>query len=231
MKNETKQITKYYVGALALQMAAVAVCIGCHRLFIHIGGQIAAPELINGELTSPTVGRCIYVFLAGIAFLILTILASRSAGKGKTFRAFAFGFFAGIFLWQSIGEDAWHFSLGGMHFACLESISVLPFAILFVLMLCYCARRKALDWGVWCTALSFAVNWFGHFVLIGVYPMVASLIEKSLWCKCVGVILGGSLIIAGVICGVKKSKTGKERMLSAILTYHGLGILMSGIMA
>jgi len=219
-----------YWGAFSLLFAATAVCIACHRLFIHFGGQIAAPELINGEMTDPTVGRCIYVFVAAVAFLVLTVFSSHLAGKGKEFAAYALGIPAGIFLWQSIGEDAWHFSVEGVHFVCLESITVLPLAIVFLLLLYYCARRRIMDWGVLCVLLAFSINWYGHYVLIGIYPIFASMVEKVLWCRFVGIVLGTIFIVAGFICGVIKSRSRKEMMLSAMMTYFGVGVMLFGIM-
>jgi len=228
--SDKKSRSVCYWEALFLLFASTVVCIVCHRLFIHRGGQIAVPELINGEMTDPTVGRCIYVFVAAAAFLVLTVFASRLAGKGKEFAAYALGAPAGTFLWQSIGEDAWHFSVEGVHFVCLESVAVLPLAILFLLLLYCCARRRILDWGIRCALLSFSINWYGHYVLLGIYPLFAEMVEKAIWCRYVGSVFGVIFITGGMICGVIKSKSRKEMMLSAMMTYFGVGVMIFGMM-
>lgn len=219
-----------YWGAFFMQFLAVGVCIGFHRLFIHMGKQIASPEMINGEMSDPTIGRMIYAFISFLLFVGLTVLASKLNKKGKEFLAFSSGVFAGIFLWQSIGEDAWHFSMNGMHFACLESIQVLPLVILFVLFMLYCAKHNSLDFGLWCSVLSFATNWLGHYILIGIYPIVMDVIDEKMWCKIIGIIIGILAFATGIFLGLKKSKTNKQMMLSSILTYYGVGVLMFGIM-
>jgi len=228
--NQKKQIWAYYWRAFLLQFLALGVCIGFHRLFIRLGPQLAAPELVYGEMTDPTVGRIVNVFAAALASVILTMLASGMEKKGKDFAAFSLAVPAGIFLWQSIGEDAWHFSVNGVHFVSLESISALPLAVLFVLFLLYCAVHRTLNWGILCAILSFAVNWLGHYVLMGVYPLVESCVELTVWCRCVGFGLGIIAILGGILCGVKISQSNRQRMLSAILTYYGVGVMVFGIM-
>ncbi len=230
MKSSTKPLLRYFVGAFFIQFGVMGVCIPLHRIFIRIGEPVAVAEQVAGAMTNPTVGRLMFSLLSALAFILLTALASARARAGKDYAPFIFGSLAGTFLWQSIGEDLWHFSVGGEHFVVLESISALPLVILFLLALLYCARNRSLDWGVWCAVLGFAVNWLGHYVLEGVYPLVAPLCPEALWYRCVGLGLGSALLILGVYLGVKKAKAPRQWMLCSILCFFAVAVLAFGLM-
>lgn len=225
-----KPVLKYFAGAYLVQFAILGICMFLHRSTVSLGRMLQRPELVCGELTKPTMGRLVCAIVVALLFFALTALASKQAKSGKDYAPFVLGTFAGTFLWQSMGEDMWHFSVDGVHFVQLESISVLPLVLTFVVALVYCAKQNALDWGVWCTVLSFAVNWLGHYVLEGVYPLFASLCTKPQWYRGTGLLLGSSLLLIGIVLGIKKSRMPRQWMLSAILCYYATAVLAFGLM-
>jgi len=229
MNSEKHPVWKYYVLPFLIQFGVLGVCIPLHRIFIRIGPSLGIPEMIGMELTDPTAGRLAYAVLSAVAFVVLTLLASKKAVNGGVYAPFVLGMFAGTFLWQSIGEDLWHFSVAGVHFVSPESIAVLPLVILFCLAMVYFRKRGALDWGVWCAVLAFAVNWLGHYVLLGIYPLVGGMFEINAWCRGVGIALGCTLLAVSLLLGPRKEKAPKERMLLAILGYYAVAVLAFGM--
>ena len=228
MRNRMKVLKEYVLPFLG-QYVVLIICMVLHRLFVGQGSLIAEAELVGDEMSSPTVGRLIYAILSFTMFVVLTILSSGQAKKGKEILPFWLGMFAGTFLWQSIGEDLWHFTLDGVHFVQLESITVFPFAILFILFLVYVLRNHSLDWGVLCVVLSFACNWMGHYVMLGTYPFVSEFVEPAVWYRSVGCCVGVATLLIGLYCGIKKADTRKKRLLSAILSYIAVAVIVFGI--
>jgi len=229
LKFEKKEKLTYFLLPFLIQFGVLGVCIPLHRIFIHIGPFLGETELIGMEMTNPTAGRLIFGILAFIAFIILTLFASQKAKKGSELFSFVLGMFAGVFLWQSIGEDLCNFSVNGIHFVSLESITVLPLVILFLLAMAYFWKTESLNWGVCCSMLSFSVNWLGHYVLVGVYPLASGLCDINLWCRCVGITLGPVLFVISLILGLGKGKKSKERMRAAILAYYSIVVLVFGM--
>lgn len=225
-----REIIREYVLPFLGMFVVLGVCIFLHRNFISLGAILGPEEMVGEEMSSPTMGRLFFAVFSFLGFAVLTAISHDIGKRGKVFPSFWCAMFAGTFLWQSIGEDLWHFTVDGVHFVQLESISVLPFAILFGMLLFYILRHEALGWGIQCTLLSFACNWLGHYILLGVYPLVSSLIDVNAWCKLVGIGAGSILTILGVYLGVCKSRNTKERLLSVILTYYGVAVLVFGIM-
>jgi len=218
MNDERKQRVKYYLLPFIIQFGVLFVCIPLHRIFIHIGPVLGNPEMVGMEMSDPKLGRLVFAVISFIAFALLTCFASQRSEEKNGLVSFILGAFAGTFLWQSIGEDLWHFSVNGMHFVFLESITVLPLVLLFIPALVFLWKSASIDWGVWCSMLTFGVNWLGHFVLIGIYPLFSGLCEINLWCRIVGISLGVLLMAVSFITGLGKGKNPKERMLSAILS-------------
>lgn len=221
---------KYFAKAFLSQYVVLIICLFLHRTIVALGGLIEVSEQVGGEISKPTAGRLIFALCAAAAFFILSFLASEKSKEGKIFTSFILGAFAGTNLWQCIGEDLWHFSIGGEHFVTLESVSVLPLVIVFIASLLYFWRNNSLDWGIWCVVLAFAVNWLGHFVQLGTYPFFKWLCDETTWCMISGAGLGTILIIVSVYLEAKKAKTEKQTILTAILCYYATAILAFGIM-
>lgn len=234
MKEDKEQKRKFIIQEYVLpffgMFAVLCVCIILHRLFIHRGVMIGPEEMIGTEMSSPTIGRLIFAVLSFMAFTVLTIISQIISKKGKIIPSFWLSMFAGTFLWQCLGEDMWHFSVDGVHFVQLESISVFPIVVLFLLFLFYSVRYEALGWGIQCTVLAFACNWIGHYVLLGIYPFVSPFVSQKIWCKSVGLSVGPVLFFLGIFLGISKTKNTKERLLAVILTYFSVAVFAFGMM-
>lgn len=219
-----------YLVPFLLQYGILIVCLMLHTAFVSKGPLLGAEVMVGDEMSSPTAGRLFFAVAAFITGIIFTSRASSEAGEGKTYVPFFFGMFAGTFFWQALGEDLWHFSVNGVHFVQLESVSVFPLVVVTVLFVIYAVRREILDWGVWCALLSFLCNWFGHYIMLGTYPFVAKYFETSVWNRGVAWISGIFLAILGVYLGIFSAKDRKGRMFAAIVTYIATGILAFGLM-
>lgn len=143
---------------------------------------------------------------------------------------FFMGLFAGTFLWQSIGEDLWNFSVNGINFVQLESVSVFPIFVMTILFAAYAAKNHALDFGMWCVLLGFFCNWAGHYVMLGTYPFVAPYFEEAVWNKGIAYISGAILGVIGIYLGICAAKDRKGRLFAAIITYIATGIIAFGMM-
>ena len=220
---------KEYLFPLLAQYVILLVCINLHRLFVSKGAYVCAKAMVGDEMSSPTAGRLIFCCLTFAGAVLLTISASRIAKKGQEYLPFFLGLLAGTFLWQSIGEDLWNFSVNGMNFVQFENISTLPVFILTILFMIYAAKNHALDWGVWCSLLGFMCNWLGHYVMTATYPFVAAHFEESAWNRGIACVCGSALILLGIYLGVFSAKDRKGRLLASIVTYIATGIIAFGI--
>lgn len=220
-----KEVLKDYLLSIVLELAVLGALMGFCALFIYRGRLLGEEQLVGSETASPTAGRLIYMFLSLIAGLGLGIAASGYAKADKDRAGFWCGFCAGILLWQAAGEEAWHFSVQGIHFVQLESIAAFPLVILFVLLLVYGYRRRAFDWGVWCLLVSFACNWLGHYVTIGIYPFFADLVESRRWNVCSGSFCGAVMLLASIRYLRRHGDSLKGRLFASLLTFIAIGIV------
>ena len=221
---------KEFLIPLVLEYVVLLTCIRLHRLFIYRGALLGDPVMVGDEMSSPTVGRLAFCILSFLAAVILSALASRKAKAGDAFVPFLYGSFAGTFLWQSLGEDAWNFAVDGVHFIQFESVSVFPLVPVVVLFLIYAVRNDSLDWGIWCTLFSFLTNWWGHYVMLGTYPFVSAFFEESAWNRGISSVSGILLLLLGLYLCLCSAKDSKGRIFSAIVTYAATGILAFGMM-
>lgn len=219
-----KEFLLDYLLSLVLELVILFGLMAFCALFIGKGALIGEPKLIGDEMSSPTAGRLVYLFLSFALFLALCITASRFAKAGKDVPAFWCGYASGILLWQSIGEEAWHFSVGGINFVKLESIAAFPVVLLFAALLLYAHRHRSFNWGIWCMIFSFACNWLGHYVTVGLYPFVENLFAPRTWNVWAGSIGGGLMFVFSIIYLITHAKTRKGRMFASMLTYISIGI-------
>lgn len=220
---------KEYFLPFLVQYVILVAWIELHALFIGQGPYIGEQIMVGDEMSSPTAGRLVYCLIAFAGALIFALTASKMAKKGREYMPFFLGVISGTFLWQSIGEDLWHFSVNGINFIQLESVSVLPVFVLTILFVIYAAGNKILDWGMWCSLLGFLCNWFGHYVMLGTYPFVASYFSESVWNRCAGCVSGSILLLIGIYLGVCSAKDRKGRLFASIVTYIAIGIIVFGI--
>ena len=222
-------LKEYFLPFLS-QYAILLICIRLHRVFVSKGAFVCAETLVGDEMSSPTVGRLVFCILAFVGAVLLTMAASDAAKKEKEYKPFFLGLFAGTFMWQSIGEDLWNFSVNGINFMQFESVSVLPVFVITMLFVVYAVKNEVLDWGVWCALLGFLCNWLGHYVMLGTYPFVAAYFEESVWNRGIAYVSGGILALTGIYLGVCSAKDRKGRLFASIVTYIATGIIAFGIM-
>lgn len=220
----------HFLYAFLIQVGLLLVCMRTHRTCIGLGNELAHSETVRGQLTNPTLGRFIFMLVAFVLFAFLTFFAEKISQKGKIYLPFALGTLAGTFLWQAIGEDAWHFSMDGIYMVQLESIEVLPLAILFLIAFFCLCKKQILGWGVWSMLLSFGTNWMGHYVLECMGVPFKSFIPENIFMICIGCGLGSVLFVLGLIYGLKKGKTVKQRFEMAVLCYFAMALIAFGIM-
>lgn len=115
-KMTKKEFFLDYLLTIVLELVVLFGLMAFCSLFIGRGALLGTPELVGDELSSPTLGRLVYMLLSFILAFVLTVLASSFAKKDRDVPAFWCGFAAGILLWQAVGEEAWHFTVGGIHF-------------------------------------------------------------------------------------------------------------------
>lgn len=224
-----RELLLEYLVPLLAEFLILAVCISFFYLFYDLGPMIEEPSLVGEALTKPTLGRLAFGIAALLLWFIFTLVASKSAKKERHYTSSFLGFAAGILLWQFVGEISWHYSVGGVHFVPLESVTTLPLAILFVLLLIYGKKHHSFDWGVWCMLLSFAFNWMGHYVMEGTYPFVESMVDQHTWYVCTALVFGLCGLILSIIFLLFRARTVRGRLLASMLTYISIAVIAFGV--
>ena len=233
-RGRDRLLLREYALPTLLQFGVLFLAIAVHGFFIELGPMLQPVTEVGGELTSPTAGRFSYMLAALTCGLILACLNREFPRKGPARDGIAFwrGIAAGTLLWQSIGEDSWHFGalLDGraLQFVRLESASSLFMLIGFAALL-FCIRNRA-NFGMRVTMLCFFYNWLGHFVMIGTYPFASPWLAERAWNLLSGGIVGAVLAICGLYRGIRRAESVWERLLASMMTYIGLGIIALAIM-
>lgn len=212
-----------YLLSIVLELVILFGLMAFCSLFIYKGELVQTSELVGDEMSSPTTGRLIYMILSFVLALLLCIAASECSKRDKDIPAFWCGYASGILLWQALGEEAWHFSISGIHFVQLESIASFPVVLMFIGLIVYGSKHGSFDWGIWCMILSFACNWLGHYITVGLYPFVESLIESHTWNVLAGSIGGAAMFIISILYLLFRAVTRKDRMFASMLTYIAIG--------
>ena len=228
IRSTPKEIVCEYFLPLLAEFGILILCIFPFRLFKKIDVLIQEPSLVGNDLNDPTVGRLVFGIMAIVLWFIFTWFASKAAEKDKHYSSSFLGFTAGILLWQFIGEISWHYSIDGVHFVPLESITTLPIACLFILLLIYGKKHHSFDWGTWCMLLSFAFNWMGHYVMEGTYPFVASFVDQHTWYVGASLVSGICGFVYSIIFLLFRAKTRRGRILASMLTYISIGVIAFG---
>lgn len=235
-KSTAREILKECIlpmgGILLITVALVAI----FYLFLYLGRDMAPVipiHIDDGETVDPNPMRLAFMLTAFVAAFLLAGVANRKSKAGKMFPALWIGYAAGTLLWQSVGECAWHFSIAAddylMCFPHIEGASALFLVAISVILLVYCYRHRVFSWGLWVFILSFVGNWFGHFVMIGTYPLVHTMIEEELWFKIIGLILGGLTCTAALLLAHFAARDTKARLCCCLMLYFGLGIIATGV--
>ncbi len=229
IKSNFTEIKKEYLLPLLLEAVILGVFILVFKLVVDLGPLVDEVRIIENEATSPTLGRLIYGIFSFFGFLVFTKLSISTYKKENVICSFYCGFIAGMLLWQAVGEIAWHFSVGGINFVQLESVAVLPFAVLFLMLLIYAVKLRSFMWGVLTMLLSFAANWYGHYVSLGFYPFVKDFLSERTWNVGVSLIAGIPFFAYSVYYLLFKANDVKTRLLASLMTFIALGVIGFGI--
>ena len=229
IRSTRKEIVLEYLLSIVAEFVILACCIAPFRLFRLLDVMVSEPAMMGDEMTQPTIGRLIYGIIAFVLWFVLSCIASNAAKKDRHYTSSFVGFAAGILLWQFIGEISWHYSIGGVNFVPFESITTLPMAFLFILLMIYGKKNHSFDWGIWCMLLSFAFNWMGHYITMGTYPLVEPFIDQHTWYVRVSTVVGICGFVYSIIFLLMRAKTRRGRILASMITYISIGILVFGI--
>ena len=225
-------------GALPLAglLVITGILVAVFAVFIHFGSgldPVIPPHLDDGEAVDPSPTRLAFMCLAFVCAFLFGWLACRKGREGKILPAFWLGYTGGTLLWQSVGECAWHFSIVSedylMCFPHIEGASAIIMVIVVSILLVYCYQRNAFDWGVWVFVLSFIGNWFGHFVLIGTYPLLSGTMEEEVWFKGAGLVIGIASILAALLLNYHSARSRQARLCCCLMLYFGIGIIVTGV--
>ena len=217
-------------------LGITAGLVGIFYLCLTLGADmkpVIPVHVDDGETVDPNPMRMAFMLTGFVLSFVLAFLADRKGKTGKLLSAFFIGYAGGTLLWQSMGECAWHFSIEGedylMCFPHIEGASAIFLVILTTILLVYCYYRHAFTWGVWVFVLSFVGNWFGHFVLIGTYPLVHTMLEEEVWFKGAGAVLGTLTCLAAILLEIYAARDTKARLCCCLMLYFGIGIIVTGV--
>lgn len=217
-------------------LGITAVLVGLFALCMYLGSgmePVIPIHMDDGETVDPNPMRMVFMLAGFVMSFVLAFFADRKGKMGQILPSFFVGYAGGTLLWQSVGECAWHFSIEGddylMCFPHIEGASAIFMVIITTILLVYCYKRQAFSWGIWVFVLSFVGNWFGHFVLIGTYPLVHSLMEEELWFKAAGAILGVLTCLGALLLNIYAAKDTKARLCCCLMLYFGIGIIITGV--
>lgn len=232
----TRQALKEGVLPLGWILLITAGLVALFAAFISAGHgmePMVPLHMDDGEEVDPSPMRFAFMCIAFVAAFVFAWAATKAGRKGKTMAAFLLGYTAGTLLWQSIGECAWHFSITAedylMCFPHIEGASSLFFVIIFIISIIYCYKRNAFDWGVWVSVLSFAGNWLGHFVLIGTYPLVHTLLSEAAWFRGAGAAIGIPAVLFSLYLNFFAARSKKARLCCCLALYFSLGVIVTGV--
>lgn len=226
-KPEKKMVITLLLATL-VEVIAFGIACPLHSVFSHMGPLLQNVVDVAGENSEPTVGRLVFGIVTFILGLGLPFLANYFNKKDKELLGFGLAFLSGVLLWQSIGECFWHFQIGGVQIVRIESIQSLPFVIVFVILLIVSGFFSNKNFALWVCVLSFACNWLGHYITLGLYPIVSSGVDWKVWCYTMSGVVGGLATIGGVILSLFCPKTKKGVYLASMLLFIGLGVIYFG---
>ena len=109
-----KKIIFEYLLPILIQLAVFPVLMFIHNPVVRSGSLIQPAEEVCGAMSMPTVGRLVYLLIEPILIAVAIYFANYFDKKNKDIFCFICADVAGIILWQFLGEDFWHFSIGGI---------------------------------------------------------------------------------------------------------------------
>ena len=223
-----KKLVLWLLLALAIEVIAFGLVVPLHSVFSHMGPLLQARVDVAGEMSEPTVGRLVFgivTFVLGITVIPIANLLNK---KDKDIFGFGLAFLSGVLLWQSIGECLWHFQIGGVQLVRIESIQSFPLVIVFTILLIVCGLFFNKNFALWIAVLSFACNWLGHYITIGLYPLVSSGVDWKVWAYTMSGVIGGVATLVGLMLSLFFPKNKKGVYLASMLLFIGLGVIYFG---
>ena len=230
IRSTRREIVREYLLPLLAEFLILVVSMAAFMFSVRLGPMIQEQAVVGDSVTMPTAGRFVFGIVALIMWFVFSWTASKAAKEDRHYASSLFGFSAGIFLWQFIGEITWHFSVGGVHFVPFESVTTFPLACMVILLMVYGKKHHSFDWGIWCMLLSFVMVWMGHYVMEGTYPFVESLVEERTWSVCTSITSGTLGLIFSIVFLLFRVKTRRGRILASMVTYISLGVLAFGLL-
>ena len=197
------------------QLALLYVLMQLHGWIVGRGMLLAPFYAYGSEIARMTVGRLSCLLLAPA---LAAVLLWRS--RGET-RDFWFGLTAGHLLWQALGEDLWQLSFAGSSLLRLEDPAALPAILAWTLL--YAVSARLLPFRLRCAALSFALDWWGHFLLFFAYMPAVPGVPPELRLRCAGILCGAGLL-AWSFLRLKKADSSAAERLASPLAYLGLAL-------
>lgn len=236
MKNSGNKI-KDYVIPMLLQFFALVLFMTMHRLSVGRGALLLERVQVGDEMSSPTLGRMLYMLFAFVMFFVTAYFAnkiSKTDSRKCTFASFGLGIASGTFLWQALGEDSWHFGFqtenGLANMSQLESIPVVFILVVFLIFLAYVVKQNTLSFGVGVTVCSFLCNWLGHYVSTATYTFVQAALEEKIWFMISGGVVGAILLIGSLLYLFKNASTTKKRLICSTFSYLGVCMISMSIL-
>lgn len=236
MKNSGNKIKEYVIPML-LQFMALVLFMMMHRLTVGRGNLLLERVQVGDEMSSPTLGRLLYMLFAFVMFVVTAYFANKTSktdSRKNTFISFALGIASGTFLWQAIGEDSWHFGFqtenGLANMSQLESITVVFILAVFLIFLVYVVRQKALSFGVAAVICSFLCNWLGHYVSTATYTFVQTAFDERMWFIVSGGAAGIILLAGSLLYLFKNASTTKKRLFCSTFSYLGVCMITMSVM-
>lgn len=244
-KSTAKEIWEEGICPFLFQLVIIAALVALFVVCVNAGSGdfLIAQHQEGGELSSPTLGRFIYM-IASLAVGVGAAVWADSAGKQldsrrKMFLSYYIGIVAGTLLWQSVGECSWHFGVQYFNEAMGEDVTIffpriecLSSLFLFVVVLAlvrYSWRKKAFSWGVWCVIISFMANWIGHFIMVASYPFLASYFSEPEWFEIIGLWGGLLIILYSLFVMLFRVHNIRGRLSASMMIYCGVAMIASGV--
>lgn len=214
--------------AILIEVIAFGITVPLQSAIVHKGALLQAQVDVAGEMSEPTVGRLVFGIVTFILGLVLIPVANLLNKKDKEMFGFGIAFLCGVLLWQSIGECLWHFQIGGVQICRIESIQSLPMVIVFAILLVVSGLFFDKNFALWVVVLSFACNWLGHYITIGLYPIVSSGVDWKLWAYTMSGVVGGIATVLGLLLSLFFCKTKRGVQLASMLLFIGIGVMYFG---
>ena len=229
-----KDRLKYVYIPIVIQIIILISCILVFHFLIgeNNGSPLVVPSRFEGgEYTNPNLIRLVFL----LVMIPLAFVFNYLAGKNQEnlLRSFWLAYLGGLFLWQSVGECSWHFMIPiedyYVTFPRIESVSSAFMIIIAIIATAAVFRTGSFRWSTRVFILSFVMNWFAHFILIGTFPLAQHLMDELTWYKVIGIGFGSISTIITLLLTCRRHHTPKQYLIMSMLIYISIGIIAMGL--